>query len=595
MKKYLFPMLLLALFSVGFTASDEDDTIIGGNPGSSAGDLEELLGIVELKDDAIGAWDAAYLTKFGYFCYKENASFGDGDDSDEYSSITYLPTNSGPMVSLLATKSDNLPTQMVIQGGGVVYFSFPNDTILELLYDDGKTVMMFDSVAYSKTILQNLIKNHDGDAFKAALEAAASLLTKNKATGGISGATEARYYGDIFAQISKQSYIQNDELVSTIKKITSGIYEFTEIIRNWYDEQIRKYIYNTLYLWTGKATFKVGGSSCTLSATIWCPSSKYNDYGTYGILCDENQANLTVGNAEYEGTGRQPKGSLSYSVDFRGFKPNTTYYYRAYYKFNDSNHGNISPKYGNQTDQVIYDTTIKSFTTGDNVLTVDVVMCIDVTGSMSPIINTVKNNALSFYDLFNQSCIEEGIQLYGLNTQVIAFRDKNVDGSSWLQTSPTYSLPSQTEAYRSFVNNLYANGGGDAPESGLEALETAFNKTDWGVDDGYHRQVVILWTDAPYLIGSYSDIDLSTLESQWNAMPSGRRLVLFAPNGSSSNGGSWGNLDGWTNLIHETDLESGFKEFDYILKSIIGELTSKGKARTIKTYTQEVPYFRPNN
>ena len=31
---------------------------------------------------------------------------------------------------------------------------------------------------------------------------------------------------------------------------------------------------------------------------------------------------------------------------------------------------------------------------------VDIVMCIDATGSMSPILNTVKENALSFYGKF---------------------------------------------------------------------------------------------------------------------------------------------------------------------------------------------------
>ena len=285
---------------------------------------------------------------------------------------------------------------------------------------------------------------------------------------------------------------------------------------------------------------------------------------------------------------------MSYSVDFRGFKPNTTYYYKAYYKFNSNDHGNIAPKYGNTTDQVIYDTTIKSFKTGDNILTVDVVMCIDVTGSMSGIINTVKNNAISFYDLFKQSCEEEGIQLSALNAQVVAFRDKNED-ANWLQTSATYSLPEQRTAFDSFVNNLYADGGGDTPESGLEALQTAFNKTDWGVDDGYHRQVVILWTDAPYLIGSYSSVNLEALTSQWNKMPSGRRLILFAPYGTNdSNGGSWGNLDGWTNLIHESDLYSGFYNFNYILKSIIGELTSKGKDYKMLKTIHTTPYFRPN-
>lgn len=575
-------MLLVAAVSIGVASCSSNDD----NP-SQASILQKAEGIIELKS-GIGNWDAAYLTKLGYFCYKQDASSA----ANKYSSITYMPSDGSDMVSLIATKDDNIPTQMVTKSG-IVYFSFPNDSILELLYDDGKTVTMLDSIAYSKESLNNLIAGNYGDAFKATLSAAASLLKKNL-TRSASGEAIIDTYGNVFEEVSGEPYVQDDELTASITTSESGNYEFTETISEWYDDEIGEYVCNTLSLWTGKATYKVGGSSCTLSGTIWCPSNLYNTYGTYGIICDEEPSKLIVGSAEYEGTGFQTEDDLSYSVDFRGFKPNTTYYYKAYYKFNSSDHGNIIPKYGSQTDQVIYDTTVKSFKTGDNALTVDVVMCIDVTGSMSDIIGTVKRNAIGFYDSFNSCCEEEGIQLTGLNAQVIAYRDRNED-SNWLQTSSTYSLPDQRSAFNSFVNGLYANGGGDTPESGLEALQTAFNKTDWGPDDGYHRQVVILWTDAPYLIGSYSNVSLGSLASQWNSMPSGRRLILFAPYGSSdSNGDSWGNLDGWTNLIHESDLYSGFNNFDYILKSIIGELTSKAKTRTAKTPVQESTYFRPN-
>ena len=580
-------MLLMAAISF-YSCSNDDDTP------TQAQILQGAEGIITLKD-GIGNWDAAYLTKLGYFCYSEDAFSKNNSQSDgKYSSVTYMTPDGKDIVSLLTTKEDNIPTQMVTKSG-IVYFSFPNDSILELLYDDGKTVTMLDSIPYSKNELPS-INMSNADAFKATLANTAKLLSNNfsNSTRAMSTSSLANAYGSIFEEVSSEPYVDNPEVVAGMNTNPSGDYSFTETISDWYDDEIGDYVCNTLSLWTGNASYKVGGSSCTLSGTIWCPSNIFNDYGTYGILCDEDQSKLTLGNAEYEGKGYQSVDDLSFSVDFRGFKPNTTYYYKAYYKFNSSDHGGISPKYGSPSDQVIYDTTVKSFKTGDNILTVDVVMCIDVTGSMSGIINTVKSNAIGFYDSFNRCCVEEGIQLASLNTQVIAFRDKNED-SNWLQTSSTFSLPDQQTSFKSFVNGLYADGGGDTPESGLEALQAAFSKTDWGNDDGYHRQVVILWTDAPYLIGSYSSVSLSALHSQWNSMPSGRRLILFAPYGTDgSNSGSWGDLDGWTNLIHETNLSSGFYNFEYILKSIIGELTSRAKTRSAKTPVQENTYFRPN-
>ena len=593
MKRYfnLLTMLLLAvvgMFYCSCTNDDDDDSR------KSHSFLDKAEGIIELES-GIGDWDAAYLTKVGYFCYKQDMNESAMGEEGLYSAIAYMSAEGSDMVSLVSTKSDNIPTQMVTEDG-IVYFSFPNDSILELLYDDGETVVMLDSIAYDKEELSRLASGDD--AFKSMLSTAALLLKKNEVRSSF-GESIVRLYARIFEFVCGEPYVEDEKIVDKVATDKQGDFKFAEAIKEWYEEEIIEYVCNTLSLWTGKATFKVGGSSCTLSATIFCPTNAYNSYGTYGIICDENQSNLLLGCAEYEGEGYQSANDLSYSVDFRGFKPNTTYYYRAYYKFNSSDHGGIVPKHGNPMDDVFYDTTIKSFTTGNNSLTVDVVMCIDVTGSMSGIINTVKNNAIAFYDLFKECCEEEGIQLTGLNSQVIAFQDINVDGDKWMTVSPTYSLPSQKEEYDSFVNALYADWGGDTPESGLEALDRAFSKTDWGADDGYHRQVVILWTDAPYLVGpSYTSLTVSDIKAKWDAMPSGRRLILFAPNGNGGydNGGSWNEFDGWKNLIHETDLYSGFYNFEYILKSIIGELTSKEGAGMSKApVVNEEVYFRPNN
>lgn len=582
----------MALFAIGFTASDEVD-VPGGDTPSTPPTQESIIqsaeGIIELSDN-IENWTKAFLTKYGYFCYKNDISMD--EDTTQYRSITFMSTNKTEFASIISTKETNIPTQMVTSNG-VIYFSFPNDSILELLYDDGTSLTMLDSISYNK---EDLLKLSTGDPFVSTLSTAASLMEKNKGATASIANTLISKYSNIFSKVSEDNYYEDNELVNKVERNTDGIFAFATYLYNWYWDNVNKQIINRLNLWTGKASYKVGGSSCTLSATIWCPAGNYNKYGTYGILCDKDPAKLNIQEAEYNGKGYQSLKDLSYSVDFRGFAPNTTYYYKAYYQFNDADHGNIVPKFGSISDQTIYDTTIKSFKTGDNMLSVDVVMCIDVTGSMGGIINTVKNNAMAFYDQFKESCDKEGITLTGLTSQVIAFQDKNVDGDRWLRISSTYSLPEERDSYNTFVKSLYADGGGDTPESGLEALDIAFDKSDWGIDDGYHRQVIILWTDAPYLAtADYTDLTVDVLKKKWDTMPSGRRLILFAPNGNSDfNGGDWRNLDGWTNLIHETNLTSGFNNFGYILESIIGELTSKVKPRKNAPVSTESYFFQPN-
>ena len=173
----------------------------------------------------------------------------------------------------------------------------------------------------------------------------------------------------------------------------------------------------------------------------------------------------------------------------------------------------------------------------------------------------------------------------------LRFRDSLEDGNKWLEISDIYAMPDEREDFTSFVNGLYATGGGDTPESGLEALHKAFSRPNWGIDDGYHRQVVILWTDAPYL----TTWSLEALEAQWNEMPSGRRLVLFAPNGlSDSNSGSWENLDSWKNVMHITNTAEGFENIDYVIEAIIGELTGKEKAMLKKATLSRITTFNPN-
>lgn len=61
-----------------------------------------------------------------------------------------------------------------------------------------------------------------------------------------------------------------------------------------------------------------------------------------------------------------------------------------------------------------------------------------------------------------------------------------------------------------------------------------------------------------------------------------------------SNGGDWGVFDSWKNVIHDSDLYSGFDDFDYVLKSIIGELTGKAKMRKTMPVDNKKVYFRPN-
>lgn len=191
----------------------------------------------------------------------------------------------------------------------------------------------------------------------------------------------------------------------------------------------------------------------------------------------------------------------------------------------------------------------------------DVVMCIDITGSMESIINTIKNNATTFYSDIKSRCLKVGKDVKDMRIKVIGFRDYGGTDSAFEQ-SAFFHLPSEDSAFRSFVAGLRASGGGDGPEIGYDALAHAM-KSGWSGDDNTH-QIIILWTDAAsHPVGRAPELakDYGELTSMWNKMSKrGKRLILFAPKHET-----WQKLaNEWDNVaLHEKKSGGGLTDTDY--------------------------------
>jgi hypothetical protein len=79
---------------------------------------------------------------------------------------------------------------------------------------------------------------------------------------------------------------------------------------------------------------------------------------------------------------------------------------------------------------------------------------------------------------------------------MIAFRDILADGEAALQESPFFALPAEEAEFSGYYYGLVAEGGGDAPESGLEAAALAMT-SPWTTRGDRRRQVIVVWTDQP--------------------------------------------------------------------------------------------------
>ena len=186
---------------------------------------------------------------------------------------------------------------------------------------------------------------------------------------------------------------------------------------------------------------------------------------------------------------------------------------------------------------------------------VDLVMCIDKTGSMYSLINGVKETAKTFCDQFKEAMKNSQKIVTKFRVKVIAFGDYGCNAKPMVE-SEFFELDDQKGEYINFVNGLEAEGGGDDAENAYEAIALAF-KSDWVRTGGVRRHVTMVFTDAPALPFSArreeplypSDMpeDLAELQEIWESQEMetrAKRLILLTPDDST-----WTEMGMWNNTF----------------------------------------------
>lgn len=191
---------------------------------------------------------------------------------------------------------------------------------------------------------------------------------------------------------------------------------------------------------------------------------------------------------------------------------------------------------------------------------IDIVFCIDVTGSMTPVINLVKEKVQKFPHDLRDALAKKDKIVNTLRIRTIAFRDFGSDSDA-MTASEFFTVEPSTELskFQSFVNGLSASGGGDEPESALEALGIA-QASNWTHEGEKQRHLIVMFTDASAhklesRVGEVSAEfreqvpgSLDELTDRWDGdqavrlKRTARRLIVFGPDAYPWNiiGDTWG-------------------------------------------------------
>lgn len=173
----------------------------------------------------------------------------------------------------------------------------------------------------------------------------------------------------------------------------------------------------------------------------------------------------------------------------------------------------------------------------------DVVFLVDVSGSMSPIIDALRKNIEAFVDSLSGGDPNNPAPVRDWRGKVVGYRDVDAAQAEGLEWFEDHSFVRDTAALKAQLAALRAQGGGDEPESLLDALYKvatmeATPKGAQSEDANKWRyrsdaaRVVVVFTDASFKeTMSIPEAKGGSLQDVANVVMANRIILsLFAPN-----------------------------------------------------------------
>ncbi|MFC0213840.1 CARDB domain-containing protein [Paenibacillus chartarius] len=175
--------------------------------------------------------------------------------------------------------------------------------------------------------------------------------------------------------------------------------------------------------------------------------------------------------------------------------------------------------------------------------TVDVIVAIDTTGSMSGWIQQVRSETTSFANQLEAEGFDYRLGL-------LDFKDIRVDGGPWW-----YGFTDDSSTFNRWVGGLRATGGGDWPESDINAMYNGYLKFKSESRSTAGRMIILI-TDAPFL-SNESGYDVKEI----GKLLSDNNIVLNIIGTGADSYGQARELDGYTRgeYFRTNDLRTAYQ------------------------------------
>ena len=213
---------------------------------------------------------------------------------------------------------------------------------------------------------------------------------------------------------------------------------------------------------------------------------------------------------------------------------------------------------------------------------IDIVFCIDASGSMEKHLDHVKKMVPKMCEDIKNDFENKARHVGNLRARIIVFRDYIADGKEAMLATDFFELPKEQEQFLSVVNGIKTTPYGHGPSNGLEALAYAI-RSKWNTEGMKKRQVIVVFSDSVTHYLGYGKLspsypngmakDMKELTAWWGdcvnpgfVNENAKMLFIFAPNDLY-----WSEIsDRWNNVIHyPSKAGEGIEELDGY-KDIIG-------------------------